>query len=221
MIPYTRCDRIVIIDDSPTERLFIHRILESAGYREILAFRSARQAFAHLGLESAARAKPPEHIDVILMDIHLPDMDGIEACELIKKVACYQDVPILMVTGRDKATFVKAAFEAGAMDYIAKPVEKIELLARVRSALRLKHELDFRKYWENELTKIVEDVNHRLEKAETQRTIVPICSACRKVHNGINSWQQVERYVEAHSEIRFSSSVCPDCTSNGAKKGAR
>lgn len=211
MTPSAPCDRIAIIDASPTERLFIQRMLVAAGYREILAFRSARQAFRHLGLEATSRSKLPEHINVILMDIHLPDMDGIEACERIKRTAYYQDVPILMITGKDNATFVKAAFEAGAMDYITKPVEKMELLARVRSALRLKRELDFRKYWENELTKIVQDVNCSLRKAETLRKLIPLCSSCKKIRNGRHSWQPLEHYVEAHSEIRFGSAVCPDC----------
>lgn len=79
------------------------------------------------------------------MDSKMPDMDGIEACRRIKAVGRYQDVPILIVTARDKTKFLKAAFDAGAIDYITKPLDKVELLIRVRSALKLKHEIDSRK----------------------------------------------------------------------------
>ena len=207
--------RIIIVDDSPIERLFIHRILKDAGYTEVCAFRLARRAFAHLGLESPVHGKARGQVDLILMDIHMPDMDGIEACERIKAVACYRDVPILMVTAKDKTTFLKAAFEAGAMDYISKPVDKMELLARVRSALKLKHESDFRKHWEEELTKTIETINHSLRKAEALRVVIPLCSGCKKIQTDRNTWRPLEQCVETHSEIRFISNICPDC---GEKK---
>lgn len=208
--------RIVIVDDSPIERLFIHRILKDTGYKDVVAFRLARRAFTHLGLESPAHANVRGQADLILMDIHMPDMDGIEACERIKAVACYQDVPILIVTGRDRTKFLKAAFEAGAMDYIGKPVDKLELLARVRSALKLKHEMDCRKHWEEELVKTIESLDHGLRKAETLHRVIPMCPSCKKIQNGQNSWQQLEHYLEAHSEIRFSSNRCPVCRGKGS-----
>ena len=80
----------------------------------------------------------------MLLDIVMPDIDGIEACARIRSDPRYADVPIIMVTSLGDMDSLANAFVAGATDYITKPVNRVELLARVRSALKLKAELDRR-----------------------------------------------------------------------------
>jgi adenylate cyclase len=150
---------ICIVDDSATQRILLTSILTAAGYTKLLAADSARTAFRHLGMDSPERPAPA--VDLILMDISMPEMDGIEATRAIKAVPALQDIPIIMVTGSTEADSLQQAFAAGAIDYITKPVNQIELLARVRSALRLKYEMDRRKAREQELL----DVTHQLREA--------------------------------------------------------
>ena len=83
-------------------------------------------------------------VDVVLLDIVMPEMDGVEACARIRNDARYADMPIIMVTSLDDMDSLANAFVAGATDYITKPVNRVELVARVRAALRLKQELDRR-----------------------------------------------------------------------------
>ncbi|MCX5828269.1 MAG: diguanylate cyclase [Deltaproteobacteria bacterium] len=90
-------------------------------------------------------------IDLIIMDIVMPEIDGIEACRRIKKDDRFEDVPIIMITALADKGILQSAFDAGAMDYIAKPVDKLELIARVRSSLRLKDEMENRREREREL----------------------------------------------------------------------
>jgi len=90
-------------------------------------------------------------VDLVLLDVVMPDVDGIEACARIRRDPRHADVPIIMVTSLDDMESLSNAFLAGATDYITKPLNRVELLARVRSALKLKSELDRRLAREREL----------------------------------------------------------------------
>jgi class 3 adenylate cyclase/CheY-like chemotaxis protein len=150
---------ILIVDDSPSQRLLLSSILKSAGYTDLIASDSARDALQKLGLNGdRGRAD----IDLVLMDISMPEMDGIEACRRIKGVDSLHDLPIIMVTASTEPEDLQLAFDAGAIDYITKPLNKVELLARVRSSLRLKQEMDRRKAREAELVQVNERLGHTL-----------------------------------------------------------
>jgi CheY-like chemotaxis protein len=148
---------ILIVDDSAGERLLLSTILKGAGFAELWTAASAEAAFAQLGLDGAAANLD---VDLILMDISMPDTDGITACRCIKEAPALQDVPVIMVTGSSESDDLQAAFAAGAMDYITKPPRRPELLARVRSALRLKAEMDGRKARERQLLDYLEQVGY-------------------------------------------------------------
>lgn len=75
----------------------------------------------------------------------MPEVDGVEATRRIKEIEALSDIPIIMVTASEKIETLQSAFDAGAIDFVKKPFNKIELLARVKSALKLKHEIDERK----------------------------------------------------------------------------
>lgn len=145
---------ILIIDDSHDELHFLDRVLRNSGYNNILLAGSAIDGFRLLNESSG-------DIDLILMDIMMPEINGIDACHTIKKDDRFKDVPIVMVSALTEVDKLHWAFSAGAVDYIGKPVKKVELLARVSSALRLKHETDNRKAREKEL----EDLTRRLESS--------------------------------------------------------
>lgn len=136
---------ILLIDDSPTQRIGLSRVLAKEGFDNLLSAGSVQEALEHL------RANEND-IDLILSDIHMPELNGIDACHRIKAVEAWRDIPIIMVTTSDDTGDLQAAFEAGAIDYITKPPHRIELSARVRSALKLKYEMDRRKAREQELS---------------------------------------------------------------------
>lgn len=150
---------ILIVDDSADDRLLVQSILSAAGYDNILVADSATSAFRLLGMEGGAHGT--SRIDLILMDIIMPEMNGIEACRQIKAVERFRDTPIMMVTVKTDPVDLQLAFAAGALDYIGKPINKIELLTRVRSVLRLVHEIDRRRAREQELL----DVMRQLQEA--------------------------------------------------------
>lgn len=141
--------RILVIDDSEDSRDLTEGALLSAGYTDIITASSGWEALKILDVGRSTEERPP--VDVALLDIVMPEMDGVEACARIRNDERYSDLPIIMVTSLDDMDSLANAFVAGATDYITKPVNRVELVARVRAALRLKQELDRRQAREREL----------------------------------------------------------------------
>ena len=202
-------ERILIVDDSSDNRLLLQMMLTASGYSEPLMAGSARETFRRLGMEESADPGPA--VDLILLDISMPEMDGIEACRRIKAVDRLRDIPVIMVTAMTDAEFLVSAFDAGAMDYITKPLKKVELLARVSSALKLKGEMDRRKAQEDALRKTNAELSQALQEVKVLRGFIPICMSCKKIRDDTGFWQQLESYIQKHSEALFSHGVCPDC----------
>ncbi len=151
---------ILIVDDSLDDRLLLETFLRKAGFPELILADSAQDSFSRLGLEGPA--EEASRVDLVLMDIMMPEIDGIEACRRIKASEQFSDVPIIMITAQTEMEYLQSAFDAGAIDYITKPVNKVELLARVSSALTLKREMDQRKAREQEIIDIGSEIQQTL-----------------------------------------------------------
>jgi PleD family two-component response regulator len=141
--------RILVVDDSEDARELAEAALLSAGYLNVQTAGSAWEAFKILDLGHPVE----EHakFDLVILDILMPEIDGIEACARIRNDANYSDIPIIMVTALADMDSLSNAFVAGATDYVTKPVNRVELVARVRAALKLKTELERRQMREREL----------------------------------------------------------------------
>ena len=159
---------ILIVDDSKSQRLLLTSMMKSAGFTNLIEASSAAEVFERLGL--TRDAPQAREIDLILMDISMPDINGIDACRRIKENTVLHDIPIIMVTASTEMGDLQLAFDAGAMDYITKPPNKVELLARVRSALRLKMATDARKEREWQLIEYLEQVTHITDAAAAVET---------------------------------------------------
>jgi len=119
--------RILIIDDLPENVFMLQDRLENEGYEVVKAYDGKT------GIAKATSEMP----DLILLDVMMPEMTGIEVCKILKQDAGTADIPIIIVTAKSSADDAKEGLEAGAFDYIKKPIEKVELLARINSALKL------------------------------------------------------------------------------------
>jgi two-component system, OmpR family, KDP operon response regulator KdpE len=116
-------EKVLVIDDEETTVQLITMLLERRGFEVIKAFR------AEEGLRKAYRHQP----DLVLLDIMMPDMDGWEVCKRLREMS---DVPIIFLTARGEVKDVVRGLEMGADDYVVKPYDNDELVARVRAHLR-------------------------------------------------------------------------------------
>lgn len=121
--------KILIADDNPQ----ILELLEA--YLEPLQAEVRLAADGEATLAAVERDEP----DLILLDIMMPKRSGFEVCRILKEDPRYRDIPIIMVTALNEVGDMERARESGADDFISKPVNKIELLARVQNLLKLRH----------------------------------------------------------------------------------
>ncbi|MGI6091671.1 MAG: diguanylate cyclase [Veillonellaceae bacterium] len=142
---------ILVVDDSTDSRLLVKALLEEKGYSDIILAQSAADAMRILANQ---QTDSQNKVDLILMDLVMPKMDGIQACLMLKQDEVFKDIPIIMVTASGEVENLERAFAAGATDFITKPLKKVELVARVRSVLKMKSEMDQRKARETELRRL-------------------------------------------------------------------
>ena len=119
--------RILIVEDTPTNIQTLSAILKQEGYLISVAI-NGRQA-----VDVIDKVKP----DLVLMDVMMPEMDGYEACRIIKSRAEWKDLPIIFLTAKTEVADIVRGFELGAVDYVGKPFNAHELLARVNTHLTI------------------------------------------------------------------------------------
>jgi DNA-binding response OmpR family regulator len=200
---------ILIVDDSRDEQELLSTRLRAAGYGSLMFADSAEAAFGILSRDNAVQR--PRAVDLILMDIMLPGLDGLEACRRITTTEWLQGIPIIVITVKTEEKDLLAAFAAGAMDYIRKPVNPVELVARVSSALAIREERFTRKAREQELLMRTQELERALREVKVLRGLIPICAKCKRVRTDTGDWQGLEEYIQDHSEAEFSHGICHPC----------
>ena len=146
--------RALVIEDDASLSGVVRDVLNSVGCEDV--------RFIASGVE-ALRVAPALGPDLVLLDLGLPDIDGLDVCRQLSKLL--PNVPVVIITARSDDSVIQVAFEAGAQDYVAKPFRLGELAARARSALNLRSERLLRSRRESELAAQA----HRLE--ETTREL--------------------------------------------------
>lgn len=144
--------KILVVDDNPANRHIFEQRLSSRGY-EILTAHDSEQ-----GLAMAREMRP----DLILLDVMMPKMDGIEVCRRLKSDPACPFIPIIMVTAKVDPKGVVEGLDAGADEYLTKPVDHTALVARVKSMLRIKALHDKTEEQANQLKIWNEELNQRV-----------------------------------------------------------
>lgn len=177
-----RSSLILIVDDNISNLQVLGAVLSGKGYEIAVA------ADADEALEFLSGDVP----DLILLDIMMPGTDGFELCRKIKQIENLSEIPVLFLTALTDPDSIVKGFDSGAVDYISKPFNNAELLARIKTHLGLKK---------------------AREELKILRGTLPICVRCRKIKDEDGYWQLVEEYIESHTELLFSHGLCDSCSS--------
>jgi CheY-like chemotaxis protein len=200
---------ILIVDDSEDQRELLALILKTAGYRSLLYAESAEEALKRLGIGTDSR--PSGRIEVVLMDLLMPGMDGLEACRRIRSEERLKHLPVIVVTAKTDAPDLTAAYTSGATDYIRKPVIPAELVARVSMAMTVKEEYDNREERERELDAKTQELGRTVDELKTLRGTLCLCAKCKRVRTTGGVWQRLEDYLEEKLNAKITSGVCTRC----------
>ncbi len=147
---------IQIVDDVPENIQVLGKVLAGHGYK-VAVSGNGKDALAAL-----THIQP----DLILLDVMMPGMDGIEVCKRIKSNKKSADIPVLFISAQSEVDYKLRGFKAGGADYISKPFDAVEVLARVETHLKLKHAMDTIQGHNEELENLVQARTRELVQAE-------------------------------------------------------
>jgi phosphoserine phosphatase RsbU/P len=201
-------ENLLIIDDIPENIQVLGHALAKEHYSVSFATDGQR------ALDMIAE----NDVDLILLDIMMPHMDGYEVCRRLKNIPGKKDVPVIFLTARTETEDIVKGFQVGAVDYVTKPFNAPELLARVRTHIELTNARKLIQRHNGELARKNEalermntELKRALERIKTLEGILPICSYCNKIRDEKGDWKQLETYISKHSSAEFSHGICPTC----------
>lgn len=157
--------RILIVDDEPSVLRATELLLASAGFAALTIAHNADEAFALLGIQGMP-AEQGALFDLILIDIAMPGIDGIEAAARIRLDRRYREAPIILFSAHDDPAILQQVFLAGAHDFLSKPLNRSALVSRVQAALRFKREVDRRRAREAQLQNLLADLRGPLASSD-------------------------------------------------------
>lgn len=164
---------ILIVDDNPENRKVLGNLLVDEGY-EVGVANDGFQA-----LEFLKNSLP----DLVLLDVMMPEMTGFEVCEKMKSNKQQRHIPIIFLTAKTSTDDIVKGFDVGGVDYVQKPFNSRELLARVKTHIELK----------------------------ILQGLLPICAECKCIRNDKGYWDSIEKYIGEHTDSIFSHTICPAC----------
>jgi DNA-binding response OmpR family regulator len=194
--------KVLVVEDDPFfQRVLVKRIL-AEGYQVFTA------ADGREGMKAIVSFEP----DLVISDWMMPEVDGLELCQSVKtglrEVAPY----FILLTAKGEISNKLLALDTGADDYLVKPCDQGELMARVRAGLRIV-------LLTQDLRATVEELhvaNAELESARAEverlsRETLPICAFCRRVRDSDGDWYTLEEYISRRTQADFTHGICPEC----------
>ncbi len=171
---------LLLAEDDAVARMTLSAVLKGLGY-EVTEAEHGGEAWANLQLG---------YFPIVISDWSMPEIDGPELCRRMRARYTDRYSYFLLVTATGGKKRYLEGMEAGADDFITKPIDVDELRARLKAAERI---LGLRQH------------------VQQLEGLLPICAYCKRIRDASEKWESIERYVEERSDAQFSHGYCPDC----------
>ena len=183
--------RILAVDDDPINLQVLRNYLATEDFDLTLASSG----------EEALNLLEEQTFDLVLLDVMMPKISGYEVCRALRENHPIAELPVLFLTAKSQDSDVEAGIAQGANDYLTKPISKRRLLARVEPHLEV---LNVHRHLE-------EMVDEKISQIKVLQGLLPICSGCKKIRDDEGYWNQLEIFINRHSEAEFTHGICPEC----------
>jgi CheY-like chemotaxis protein len=187
--------QILVAEDHPISLHLLERQLGAWGF-EVITATNGEEALRILESEAA----PP----LAIIDWTMPKIDGASVCARVRERADLPYTYLLLLTARNKTVDLTMGLDLGADDFVSKPYDPDELLARVRVGQRVAA-------LERALQSKVAHLEDALSQVKTLKGLLPICMYCKSIRDEQSYWRQVEEYIHSEVGTDFSHGICPNC----------
>jgi DNA-binding response OmpR family regulator len=190
--------RVLVADDNTIDRRLTRRLLEVNGF-DVVDVSNGVEAWQVM----LSGDRPP----IAVLDWNMPGFDGIELCRRVRTWEAVRGMYVILLTGRSGRDDLVQGLDAGADDYIQKPVTAAELIARVRVGLRVTT-------LQAGLAAHIRELEEASSRIRQLQGLIPMCCVCKRIRNDEDYWQQLESYLTQHSGVTVTHGYCPQCVAD-------
>ncbi len=185
--------KLVVAENDPATRELLEKAF--AGEYEFRPADDTAEAWRALQENSPALA---------VLEWGTPGIDGLELCRRVRASQRATEVYLILISSRDGPGSVVRSFDAGADDYMPKPLQIAELRSRLRVGSRILQ-------LQIALRDRIDELQAALAQVKRLQGLLPICSYCKRIRKDRYYWQQLESYISENSEVEFTHGICPEC----------
>jgi DNA-binding response OmpR family regulator len=193
--------KILIVEDDPFFQRVLQKRVASEGYQVSIA------GDGREGMKSIVTFEP----DLVISDWMMPEVDGLELCQSVKTGLKEAAPYFILLTAKGEISNKLLGLETGADDYLVKPCDPGELMARVRSGLRIVLLNQALRTAVGQLQMTNAELVSARDAMKRQSELLCLCSVCRKVRDGEDTWRPLDEYLKARGRMEFSHGLCPTC----------
>jgi sigma-B regulation protein RsbU (phosphoserine phosphatase) len=193
--------KVLVVEDDPFFQRVLQKRIAIDGYQVMVA------SDGREGMKAIVTFEP----DLVISDWMMPQVDGLELCQSVKTGLRESAPYFILLTAKGEINDRLLGLETGADDYLVKPCDQSELMARVRAGLRIVVLTQELRHSVHELQQAKAEVEAGQAELSRLTQHLPICSQCKRVRLGNGQWQDLDQYLRARLEADHDKAVCPEC----------